>query len=71
MSDSKVSKKDVITWGIIIGGWIFAGAGYMFQIKDHEKRITKVEDRYEKEKWVSGEDFRASVKDLWQAVRRR
>lgn len=71
MSDSKVSKKDVITWGIILGTWLFSAGGTYFMIKDHEKRLTKFEERYEKEKWVGLEDFRASVKDLWQAVRRR
>lgn len=62
MSEPKITKKDLMVWAIVVGGWVFSCGGAYFMLKDHDRRIVNLEAKDDKR--VSKEEFESRLKDI-------
>ena len=65
-------NKELKAWLIHFLVWTFLAGGAYFMLKDHEKRISKIESKVDdfSEKYVLKNDWKESNKNIWERLRR-
>ena len=65
-------NKDLKGWLIHFAVWTFLAGGAYFMLKDHEKRITRAENRQDDfvKDYVLKADYKESVRNIWERLRR-
>ena len=67
MSAEKISRAKFVEWTIQLIFFAFFSGGAYFMLKDHERRLGKLEEKAEN--FVLKEDFKGSIKSIWEAIR--